>query len=175
MTQRRVLFCDRLRPTFTELEKRAAHIRLLTGIQSVSALCALLLRAKPTPARPAAAAASSPDSLRKYLLSQLRQESCRKADESWIRVAEMRQISTFNELRVIARLACWPTCTKVRTLKAPVLMVVLGVTRGDNGASVEASDTSGTGEVLPCVVWEMEVEKKEQEDRGVWMGLLWRG
>ena len=46
-------------------------------------------------------------------------------------------------------------------------MVLLGITRGDDGASVEARDTSGTGEVLPCVVGEMEVEKKEQEDRGV--------
>ena len=102
MTQRKEFFsASGLRPTFTELEKRAAHIRLLTEFQSISALCTLLLRANPTPARPAAAAASSPDSLRKYLLSELGQESCRTADDSWMRVSETQQISTFSELRVI--------------------------------------------------------------------------
>ena len=30
-------------------------------------------------------------------------------------------------------------------MKAPILLALLGITRGDDGASVEAIDTGGTG------------------------------
>ena len=56
-------------------------------------------------------------------MSELGQESCRTADESEIRA-------------------------KVRTLEAPMLMIFLDFTRGDDDASVETSDKVGTFEVL---------------------------
>ena len=51
-----------------------------------------------------------------------------------------------------------------------MLMVFLGLTRRDGGASVQMRHTGETGEVLPCVTGEVEVEMKEQtvEFEGQW-------
>ena len=52
-------------------------------------------------------------------------------------------------------------------------MVLLGITKGDDGASVQVNHTGGTGEVLACVVWEIEAENKEQEERmSYWWEIL---
>ena len=78
----RVLFRDLFCLTLTELEKRAAHRRLFTGIKSSKAISAVLLRAMPTPARPTADAVSSPDKCRKNFLVEFRQESCTTMEKS---------------------------------------------------------------------------------------------
>ena len=70
---------------------------------------------------------------------------------------------TFSVSNVIARLACCPIYTNVRTFKAAILMSFLGFTSGANCEVPSARDLDGNSAALLCAVQELDSLNRKLE------------